>query len=173
MAIEAVKACLAPGFPDQADGISPSTVRLVAVYVADVVNGRRGWQYYGALTTIADDLGLAVRTVRRAVAHLIDAGVIEVIEERPGRTTLYRWVHALPRPTQTGGPVYLDRGTPDSTGLRTQERTQLRSIYSRDMLTEGHRHDCEGGCDGTGWIEVGERVVDRCAGRPASATISA
>jgi hypothetical protein len=173
MAVEAVKACLVPGFPDQADGVSPSTVRLVAVYVADVVNGRHNWQFYGALTTIAGDLGLAVRTVRRAIAHLIEVGVIELIEERPGRTTLYRWVHALPRPVQTGGPVYLDRGTPVSAGLRTQERTQLRSINLRDIVTEGHPYDCEGGCDGTGWVEVGNKVVDRCAGRRQSATLPA
>ena len=173
MAVEAVKACLEPGFPDQCDGVSRTTVRLVAVYVADVVNGRRNWAFYAALGTIAGDLGIALRTVRRAVAHLVDAGVIELVEERPGRTTLYRWVYALPRTAEAGGAVSLVRGTPVWAGLRTQEGTQLRSIKVSQIVTEGHPLDCEGGCEGTGWVEVGDRTVDRCTGRPRSARLLA
>lgn len=173
MAVEAVKACLEPGFPDECDGVSRTTVRLVAVYVADVVNGRHGWAFYGALGTIAADLGIAVRTVRRAVAHLVEVGVIEVVEERPGRTTRYRWVWGSPRSGQTAPPVEGGRGTPVWAGLRTQEGTQLRSIKVRDMVKESHPLDCEGGCEGTGWVEVGNRIVDHCPGRPRSARLLA
>ena len=173
MAVEAVKACLEPGFPDQCDGVSRTTVRLVAVYVADVVNGRRGWAFYAALGTIASDLGIALRTVRRAIAHLVEVGVIELVEERPGRTTLYRWAYALPRTAETGGAVSLVRGTPVWADLRTQEGTQLRSIKVSQIVTEGHPLDCEGGCEGTGWVEVGDRTVDRCTARPRSARLMA
>jgi len=173
MAVEAVKACLEPGFPDRVEGVSRSTVRIVAVYVADVVNGRRGWQFYAALTTVAFDLGLSVRVVRRVMAHLVEASVLELVEERSGRTTLYRWIWALPRSGQTGGAVEADRGAPVWADLRTQEGTQLRSIKPREMLTTVHDDDCPGGCEGTGWIEVGDRTVDRCAGRPPSAKLLA
>lgn len=92
MSTEAMTDCWGPGFPTESTfDVSPSTVRLVALAVADVVNDLHGNEFYGSISKLAAKVGLSRDTVGLVMKHLVATKVVTIIEQRPGTTTRYRW----------------------------------------------------------------------------------
>jgi hypothetical protein len=116
--------CWGPDFPVDAKGVSATSVRLVALAVAEVVNDQQDHEFYGSFTRMAHKTGLHRDTVRLAIGALVDNGVLTVLAERPGSTTLYRWVWQPPTPrdvprgsraTPRGNPAGYPADGPDDT----------------------------------------------------------
>jgi len=100
MSIAAMTQCWGANFPVKAKGVSAAVVRLVALSVADVVNDANDNEFYGSVKRLAAKVALSRETVGLAMKHLVDVGVLEHLEDRPGGTTRYRWhgVTELPSP---------------------------------------------------------------------------
>ena len=62
-------------------------VTFVALAMADVVNDMNENEFFGSLTKVATKCGVHRDTVRRVINHLVDVAVLEVVQERAGRTT--------------------------------------------------------------------------------------
>ncbi len=101
MSIEAMTACWGRDFPAEAEGLSPQTVRLVALAVADVVNDAYDWRFFARRKHTASKVGCHPDTVSDVMAHLVEAGVIEVLHRDEGKPVEYRW---LLRQTRGGSP---------------------------------------------------------------------
>lgn len=91
MSIEAMSGCWGEDFPCEAENIASSTVRLIALAIADTVNDLGGNEFYGSKERLAAKCGVHRDTVRLVVQHLTDAGVVEILRTRSGATTVYRW----------------------------------------------------------------------------------
>ena len=120
MSIVAMSHCWGENFPVKAKGVSSAAVRLVALSIADVVNDANDNEFYGSVTRLAAKVTLSRETVGLVLKHLVEAGVLDQLEERPGGTTRYRWngVPEIPSPL-TDGP---DGG--DGTSRRDTKTTQ-------------------------------------------------
>jgi hypothetical protein len=120
MSIVAMSHCWGENFPVKAKGVSSAAVRLVALSIADVVNDANDNEFYGSMTRLAAKVTLSRETVGLVLKHLVEAGVLDQLEERPGGTTRYRWngVPEIPSPL-TDGP---DGG--DGTSRRDTKTTQ-------------------------------------------------
>jgi hypothetical protein len=95
--------CWGKDFPVESNnGVSGIAIRLVSLAVADVVNDTYDNEYYGSVTRLAEKVGTTRETVVKSLQHLVSAGVLAVIEERPGRTTRYRWMGVPTTPPNEG-----------------------------------------------------------------------
>jgi hypothetical protein len=92
MAIEAMSSCWGPDFPVDAQGLSAQTVRVVALAVADVVNDTHGWRFYGRRKSVAAKVCCDPDTVGDVFAHLVEEGVMSVVEAPPGKPVEYEWL---------------------------------------------------------------------------------
>jgi len=109
VSVQAIGQCWGPTFPVSAPGISPQTVRLVAIAVADVVNDVHHNEFWGARRLLAEKVGIDPDTVSDVMQHLCAVGVIEVVERNPGKSVRYRWLGGggpppLPEPGSGGSP---------------------------------------------------------------------
>ena len=86
-----MSACWGPDFPARAEGISPQTVRLVALAVADVVNDAHDYRFFAARKKVAAKVGCDPDTVGDVFRHLVDSGVMRVVRCDPGRPVEYQW----------------------------------------------------------------------------------
>jgi len=80
---------------------------LVLIYLANHANGEDGSGAWPSQRTLAGETGLAHRTVRYALARLVEAGALEV-DPRPGRTHRFRvrlCAVCLPRPSEQQMPT--------------------------------------------------------------------
>lgn len=93
MSIAAMTTCWSAEFPVDGSKAAPSTVRLVALAVADVVNDAHRNEFFGSAGNIAVKAGVSRDTVRVVFRHLEAVGVLAVVKERPGEPTVYRWVY--------------------------------------------------------------------------------
>lgn len=130
MSIAAMTQCWGANFPVKAKGVSAAVVRLVALSVADVVNDANDNEFYGSVKRLAAKVALSRETVGLAMKHLVDVGVLEHLEDRPGGTTRYRWhgVTELPSPLSersVGGDGTARRDTnssqPSQSSLRSEQ----------------------------------------------------
>ena len=73
---------------------SPLTGAGFVVHLAlgDVANDMHNDELWVSLPTLARKARVSRATAKRAVDELVDAGMLEVLAERPGSTTLYRFV---------------------------------------------------------------------------------
>jgi hypothetical protein len=106
MSVQAITSCWGPEFPTEAEGVGSAMVRLTALAIADVVNDMHDNQFYGSLPRLADKIGASRESVRKAVAHLVAAGVITLVREVDGRATIYRWT--WPNPAARLGGTHQD-----------------------------------------------------------------
>jgi hypothetical protein len=91
VSIQAMSACWGPDFPVRAEGLSSHAVRVVALAVADVVNDMHGHEFYAARKKLAEKVGMDRDTVGDVLKHLVEAGVLSVVELSPGKPVRYRW----------------------------------------------------------------------------------
>lgn len=106
MSIQAMAECWGPNLPVENDRhLSASTVRLVALAVADVVNDAHDNEFYGSVTKLAAKVGLSRETVGLVMGHLCDTNVLAVVSPRPGGTTKYRWLGVTDVPSGGDGTV--------------------------------------------------------------------
>lgn len=84
--------CWGEDFPVDSPGLSRHVIRLVALAVADVVNDLNDNEFWGARRLLAAKVGVDPDTVSDVMKHLSAAGVIDVVERKPGRAVRYRWV---------------------------------------------------------------------------------
>lgn len=92
--------CWGSNFPVRTDlPLAESTIRLVALAVADVVNDLHGNEFFSSVTKLAAKVGLSRETVGLVMKHLCDTGVLALVEKRPGGSTRYRWVGLSDDPT--------------------------------------------------------------------------
>jgi len=103
MSIRAMAECWGSTFPAKADGISPQTVRLVALAVADVVNDLHDNEFWGARRLLAEKVGCDPDTVGDVLKHLCHTGVAEVMSAEPGFPVRYRWRGCGDPPQGVGG----------------------------------------------------------------------
>lgn len=100
MSVEAMSDCWGEHFPAKGcPEVHASTVRLVALAIADVVNDMNANEFFATLTTLAGKVDLHRDTVRRVIRHLVDVGVLATIEApHPGSTApgVYRWIWQPP-----------------------------------------------------------------------------
>lgn len=140
--------CWGEKFPTDTElPLAPSTIRLVALAVADVVNDLHDNEFYSSVTKLAKKVDLSRETVGLVLRHLCDTGVLALLETRPGGTTRYRWVGVTEHPTgsypQPDGAS--DRGVTDHpTGgdgtirhypNRTQEVTQEKPLPAAPVMS--------------------------------------
>jgi hypothetical protein len=99
---------------------------LLLLYLANHANGDDGSGAWPSQGTLADETGVARRTVQHALARLVDGGAVE-IEQRPGRTHRFRvrmCAVCLPSPsahqvrsgTNLPAQEMRTRGAPDAQG---------------------------------------------------------
>lgn len=97
-----MKQCWSPAFPDRCPGVSKAAVMSVALALADVVNDTHGNQFYGSVDRLAVKARVTRKQAGTVIAHLVDAGVIALVQRRPGRSTLYRWLGVNPSRSDPG-----------------------------------------------------------------------
>lgn len=148
MSLQAMSECWGPNFPVDTDlPLAESTIRLVALAVADVVNDLHGNEFFSSVTKLATKVGLSRETVGLVLRHLCDTGVLTLIETRPGGTTRYRWVGvtddpsgSYPQPVGrfrqgvTDAPTGGD-GTIRHYPNRTQEGTQEKPLPAQPVVS--------------------------------------
>lgn len=168
MSVEAMAACWGD-FPVDVDGVSPTCVRVVALAIADVVNDLHGNELWASFDTIAAKVGVHRDRVRLVVRHLCAHGVLVKLEDRPGRTTRYRWAwfpvdnSRTPRDPREVTPRDPRGGSRDGTrGPRVTTRDEPNTTEHRNRRAREHGALCPGGCDGTGWVEVADRTSAPC-----------
>lgn len=158
--------CWGDRFPTDTElPLAPSTIRLVALAVADVVNDLHDNEFYSSVTKLAKKVDLSRETVGLVLRHLCDTGVLVLVETRPGGTTRYRWVGVTDHPTGGDGPSVRGVTDPPTGGdgtirhypNRTQEVTQEKRPAAPVV---GHY-----GGDGT------EKEEDRRGSSPAKAVV--
>lgn len=126
--------CWGAGFPCEAKDLASSTIRLVALAIADTVNDLGGNEFYGSKERLAAKCGVHRDTVRLVVQHLTDSGVIEQVRERAGQTTVYRWCWS-PRGISAGS---VDEGADLPRGTsRTVPRPPRGTVRDKPKRTQG------------------------------------
>lgn len=101
------------------------TTYTVHKAIAEVVNEQRGYQFWGAVATLAKRLRMSRKTVGEAVDRLVELGLLEVVRapsvggQGTGRTGIYRFVFV------PGLPVVFD-----GQGGELAESPGGESIYS-------------------------------------------
>lgn len=116
----------------QADKIGDATTLLVLLGMADIV--RDHGRYYGTQQTIADKIQMTVRTVRRSINALAEAGVVSVTP-RPGRTDMIQ-LSLSPVTIFPNGPEEIDPW--DEDGERTpdfHDKTPDNEALTPDSLS--------------------------------------
>jgi DNA-binding transcriptional ArsR family regulator len=80
---------------------------LVHLLVADVVNDLHRNEFWMTVPAVAEACGVSGRTVQRALSDLVDAGVLEVVEDGGGRgaATRYRYHPEWRTPPRNGDTV--------------------------------------------------------------------
>lgn len=143
MSVSAMTDCWGPQFPVESSDIpvSPSTVRLVALAIADTVNDAHGYEFYGSQTGLARKCGVTRETVRLVLQHLQSAEVIRVTNKRPGTTTVYTWCYlpepsGMPEPSGRGGARTIWQGVPEPSGTNPIETNLTEPKTTR--LRRGH-----------------------------------
>lgn len=125
---------------------------LVHLALADVANDMHSNELWCSVDTIARKTRLNRSTVMNALGDMVAGGVLELLEERPGRTNRYRMLYPqLPvvfsdTPLQKGDTGVVESDT-DLSGnpTRTQE------------VTQANQRDRVGKCDG--WAEISPRTT--------------
>jgi len=156
MSIQAMSECWGPDFPVTTDlPLAESTIRLVALAVADVVNDLYGNEFFSSVTKLATKVGLSRETVGLVLRHLCDTGVLVLVETRPGGTTRYRWVGVTDHPSgsypQPVGTIRQGVTDDPSGGVgtirhypnRTQERTQEIQLPAAPVVVSHFGSDGE------------------------------
>jgi DNA-binding transcriptional ArsR family regulator len=97
-------------------------------HLADVANEPHGNELFMSVRSIAAATRLSDRTVQRALRRFVSDGYLEVLEERPGGTTRYRFL----MPTNPRQPV-----TPDNLSPLTPRpgRGDIRAASTPDNLS--------------------------------------
>ena len=88
MSIQAMASCWGTDFPCEADGVAASTVRLVGLAIADVVNDLHHNEFFGSTVNIARKCGVHRNTVTFSLQHFARVGVLKVVRDRPGHPTV-------------------------------------------------------------------------------------
>ena len=129
MSIVAMSHCWGENFPVKAKGVSSAAVRLVALSIADVVNDANDNEFYGSVTRLAAKVTLSRETVGLVLKHLVEAGVLDQLEERPGGTTRYRWngVPEIPSPLTDGPDGGVGTSRRDTKTTQPSQGSSLRS----------------------------------------------
>ena len=143
MSIEAMTACWGPDFPAEAEGLSPQTVRLVALAIADVVNDLHGNRFYAARKNVANKVCCHPDTVTDVFKHLVKYGIIEVLKASPGRPVEYLWILGVTARQTSGDPPHPRGDTTAPPAVtsphRNTNRSQLKNRewrqYDDDPLT--------------------------------------
>lgn len=134
MSSDATAACWGRAFPVDSDGpTAPHTVRLVALAIAEIVNDAHGWTFYGSAVNLATKAGVHRDTVRLVIKHLCAVGVMEVVEERPGRTTMYRWLWFGPRGDSAGSGAGCSAGYPAECSADTPRSVPRRNESNKKV----------------------------------------
>jgi len=136
-------------------GASAAVVWLALLYHAG--QDGRAWPSHA---TLAAETGLGERTVREALARLRELGYLSVIEERPGRTTIYA-VELPPTPAKSAGdtlgqaesagdPGKICRGTPaksadEQESIEQESRTTTTSTTKNEKTPNPAAGTSEGG----------------------------
>jgi hypothetical protein len=142
VSLAALSECWGSEFPTDAPGVSAQTVRLVALAVADVVNDMHGNEFWASSKTVAAKLDCHKDTVQDALKHLAAVGVLEVIEQKRGKPTRFRWiglkgvkVDDLHSGTSEGGSPALVKVTSPSNTNGTQD--ELNVVTSSPAEPDG------------------------------------
>lgn len=85
---------------------------LVWLALADVANDQNDNLLWMSNQALQNKTGLEERTVRRALQKLVEDGCLEVVEQRPGLTTKYRFLFGTPANEGRGTPPFDDSPTP-------------------------------------------------------------
>ena len=104
--------CWGPKFPVETEGISPQTIRVVALAIADIVNDAHRNEFYASTTNLGIKIGCTRKTVRLVIQHLVERGVMAEVRRESGRPTTYRWL--------LGTPEELSTGTDDGSATRVE-----------------------------------------------------
>lgn len=139
MSFQALSSVWGDAFPDTCKGVGRPAVRLVALAIADIVNDLNENEFWATLPKIAAKTGLSRDTVRLTIRHLQDVGVIVLLEERPGRSTRYRWQYdpTTPRDVQQGRSSSTPRDTRgEAAGGSAGEAAERSAPYTKDNTSE-------------------------------------
>ncbi len=137
MSIEAMTACWGPLFPVEADKISPQTVRLVALAIADVVNDMHDNRFYARRKTLAEKVGCHPDTVGDVMQHLVAGKVLERLKSDPGRPVEYRWTLGV---TARGGCGESPQGVRSSTAGGAVTSPHHKPNRTQFELDDGYRN---------------------------------
>lgn len=151
MSNEASACCWGKSFPVESDlPVAPSTIRLVALAIADVVNDMHHNEFYGSITKLAEKTGLSRETAGLAVKHLQQVGVVRLLERRPGGSTRYRWMgvqndHLPDGPSVTHLTEPSDRylTEPSDRGCRNHPSLSQEKPRSKPKALTGLRPGCD------------------------------
>jgi hypothetical protein len=110
---------------------SPYTLgtRLVHLAIADVANEDNDHQVWVAQAKIAAKAKVSVRTVRTALAQMVEDGALEEVSREAGGTTTYRMKFTTPAKSAEG------KSTTEDPGRKRPEPRQIAD--SRLLLTQG------------------------------------
>lgn len=137
MSVAAMASCWGSKFPSKAElPVSQSTVLAVALAIADSVSDQNHNEYYGSVIRLAEKVNLSRETVGLAVQHLVNVGVLKLLQQRPGRTSRYQWGYLTdtsvrsPDGTFRQGVTDVSVTNPREPKMRTQE--QYRRAAGKD-----------------------------------------
>lgn len=68
-------------------------VRLVHLVIANCVNDMYEEEFWASVATIQRQTGLARSTVQNAIGLLVEFGHLEMLSEKPGKPTRYRFIY--------------------------------------------------------------------------------